>query len=101
VATPDQGIASMMHRNPEPCTNAVGLPIYYEVGRQLWEREGVNDEIRAWKVFDGHGRLLGAVDIPARLYVLAIERGYVITLSTGKNDVEVVELYRLDKRTED
>jgi len=25
VATPDWGIASMMHRNREPCTNAIGV----------------------------------------------------------------------------
>jgi hypothetical protein len=74
-----------------------GLPGLWDVGAELWEGEDDGGEIEDWRVFDPVGRLLGMVHIPAGVQVLAIERGFVVALSTDDLGIEAVELYRLHK----
>jgi hypothetical protein len=54
---------------------------------------------RSWSVFDGEGRFLGDVTIPAAVTVHEFGDDYVLGHWTDDLDVEYVVLYRLEKRS--
>lgn len=67
-----------------------------------WLREDIgpqrgDKEARRWTVLDRDGRWLGFVTTPARLQVQQITRDRVIGVWRDENDVEHLQVYRLDR----
>jgi len=52
---------------------------------------------QSWSVFDGEGRYLGDVDVPASLQILTIERDHVLAVHRDELDVQRLQLLRLVK----
>lgn len=83
---------------PTPATFPAYERLAVDVDGRLWvaryRRPG--DTTVAWDVFDRGGRLLGAVEMPARLRPLEIGSDYVLGVRSDALDVQRVVLYDVE-----
>lgn len=54
------------------------------------------DTIARWIVFDAEGRVIRTIALPSRFRAMEFGADYVLGVTKDENDVESVELYRLD-----
>lgn len=77
------------------------MPAYatftFDASGNLWVREFTVGEVATWPwtVFDGQGRMLGSVEMPADFRVTQIGEDFVLGLWRDDVDVEHVRRYRL------
>lgn len=71
-------------------------PFWYGGWGVGWENRFGADPVR-WTVFSPFGRMLGSVEVPAEIELLAIHRYHVVALWKDELQVEHVRLYRLNK----
>lgn len=88
-------LADMPYHETMPAIS--GLEV--DAAGNLWVNEyrRPGDEEPRWSVFDGEGRLLGEVRMPARFSVFEIGPDYVLGRWTDDFDVEHVRVYELIK----
>jgi len=66
----------------------------------LWvQRRAILGPHREWDVFDRGRRWLGTVVLPEELEVLAVSATHLLGVSTNELDIEIVEVYEIDKGT--
>jgi len=84
---------------PLPGTMPAYATFTFDASGNLWVREFTIGEVSAWPwtVFDGQGRMLGTVEMPADFRVTQIGDDFVLGLWRDEVDVEHARLYRLRK----
>ncbi|HRP07495.1 MAG TPA: hypothetical protein PLL69_03315 [Gemmatimonadales bacterium] len=117
LAAQRQRLAEQVSQLPENVGDAVvsafqgvGMPAIYPAHDRvvtdergaIWLREDIGPqrgerEARRWTVLDPDGRWLGFVTTPARFQVQQITRDRMIGVWRDGNDVEHLQVYRLDR----
>jgi hypothetical protein len=87
---------------PFPATFAAYDELKLDPLGNLWVAETFRPgaDKRTWTVFDSAGRMLGGIEIPARLSVQEVGADYVLGIWKDDSDIEYVRLYGLNKPRE-